>query len=137
MAKNTIQHATVNDFIQATEGHLQELLTELRQILNGFAPELGEHIKWNSPAYFYTGEMSDFDAKTYARDFVVLNCHRGYVLMVFPNGATLEDPNKILEGQYSDGRRMVTIKSSSDVQDKTDGIKSLTQAWINSLKQVN
>lgn len=137
MAKNTIQHATVDDFIQAAEGNLKELLTALRQILNGFAPELGEHIKWNSPAYNYTGEMSDFDAKTYARDLVVLNCHRGYILMVFPNGATLEDPNKILEGQYTDGRRMITIKSSSDIQDKTEGIKHVVQAWINTLKQVN
>jgi hypothetical protein len=137
MAKNTIQHQTVDDFIQATEGGLQELLKELRQILTGFSPELGEQIKWNSPAYFYTGEMSDFDAKTYARDFVVLNCHRGYVLMVFPNGAQFPDPNKILEGQYTDGRRMISIKSIEDIHKKTEGIKSLTQAWINTLKQVN
>ena len=137
MAKNTIQHQTVDDFIQATEGSLQELLKELRQILAGFSPELGEQIKWNSPAYFYSGEMSDFDAKTYARDFVVLNCHRGYVLMVFPNGAQFPDPNKILEGQYTDGRRMISIKSIEDIHKKTEGIKSLTQAWINTLKQVN
>lgn len=137
MAKNTIQHATVNDFIQATEGNLKALITELRQILTGFSPELGEHIKWNSPAYFYTGEMRDFDAKSYARDYVVLNCHRGYVLMVFPNGAQFPDPNKILEGQYTDGRRMITIKSTEDIHNKMEGIKSLTQAWINTLKQVN
>jgi hypothetical protein len=123
MAKNTIQHQTVDDFIQATEGGLQELLKELRQILTGFSPELGEQIKWNSPAYFYTGEMSDFDAKTYARDFVVLNCHRGYVLMVFPNGAHFPDPSKILEGQYTDGRRMISIKSIEDIHKKLMGLK--------------
>lgn len=137
MAKNTIQHNTVDEFIQATEGSLKELLIELRQILKSFSPELGEHIKWNSPAYFYTGEMSDFDAKTYARDYVVLNCHRGYVLMVFPNGAHFADPNKIMEGKYTDGRRMITIKSIEDIRNKTEGIKSLTQAWIDTLKQVN
>lgn len=137
MAKNSIQHNTVDEFIQATEGSLKELLIELRQILKGFSPELGEHIKWNSPAYFYTGEMSDFDAKTYARDYVVLNCHRGYVLMVFPNGASFNDPHKVLEGKYTDGRRMITIKTRADITEKTRAIQELTRSWIDTLEQVN
>ncbi|MFM6983763.1 MAG: DUF1801 domain-containing protein [Chitinophagaceae bacterium] len=97
MAKSNVQYKTVDEFIEAADSSLKALLTELRPLLNAFAPALGEQIKWNSPAYYYTREMGEFDAKTYARDYVVLNCHRGYVLMVFPNGASFNDPHKVLK----------------------------------------
>ncbi len=133
MAKKT-EHASVDDFIKVAGAPYDEILEALRKIILSHE-EIGEHIKWNSPAYYYKYDMPAFDAKTYQRDFVVMNCRKNTVLMVFPNGDKIADPQKVLEGQYTDGRRMITLQSLDDLNDRSEGIKSICKNWIKSIKE--
>jgi hypothetical protein len=132
MAKKT-DHSTVNDFISAIGEPYADILEALRHILLSF-DEIGEHIKWDSPAYFYQYEMPAFDAKTYQRDFVVMNCRKNTVLMIFPNGDKIADPENIFEGTYTDGRRMITLHNLDDLQMRREGLKAICQNWINTIK---
>lgn len=132
MTKKT-DHASVDDFIRAAGAPYDEILEALRKILLTY-DEIGEHIKWNSPAYFYRYDMPAFDAKTYQRDFVVMNCRKNTVLMVFPNGDKIEDPHKVMEGQYTDGRRMITLGSLDDLNKRREGINTICKNWIESIR---
>lgn len=87
--------------------------------------------------FFYTGEMPAFDAKTYQRDLAVMHLRKGPVLLVFPNGASLDDPTGILEGKYTDGRRMLTLRSEEEVDKCKAALGAMVRKWaegINALR---
>src|SRR5688572_4441849 len=106
MAKDINDPKAVTTYIQKLEPGLAALIEAIRQLILSTDKEVGEQIKWNSPSFFYQGEMKAFDAKEYKRDIVVVNIRKGHALLVFPTGATVNDPSGILEGNYTDGRRM-------------------------------
>ena len=118
--------------------HIAKMGTETAQTMQAIREailetdnEIGEHIKWNSPAFYYTGEMKEFDAKEYKRDLVVYNLRKnGDVMLVFPTGATINDTTGILEGNYTDGRRMVTIKNKADLEGKKQALQTVIKQWL-------
>ena len=89
-----------------------EIVEYTRQVILSADKEIGEQIKWNSPGFYYTGAMKEFNAKEYKRDIVVMNLHKGRVLLIFPTGDKIEDKSGLLEGDFKGGRRMVTITLS-------------------------
>ncbi len=98
--------------------------------------EIGEQIKWNSPSFFYQGVMQPFDPKEYKRDMIVLNLHkRDHVLLIFPTGAKVNDSSKLLEGDYKDGRRMVTIRDKQDLEAKKPALQQVIKAWLKLVDQ--
>lgn len=128
MAKSST--LTVSEYIQKMESPLAEIVEAIRQIILGADPEVGEQIKWNSPSFYYTGEMKPFDPKTYKRDIAVLNLHRGHALLVFPTGATINDTSGLLEGDYKDGRRMVTFLDMEAVKSKEKALQEAVKTWV-------
>lgn len=57
----------------------------LREIILKTDPEIGEEIKWNAPAFFYTGELPPFNPKDYKRHIVVFNFYKqDCIRLVFP-----------------------------------------------------
>ena len=103
----------------------------LRQLILSTDSSIAEQIKWNSPAFFYTGEMEAFNAKEYKRDLAVFHLRKkDQVLIVFPTGAMIPDTTGILEGDYTDGRRMITIHSAADFEQKKDRLQDVTREWI-------
>lgn len=111
MTKNNNDPLAVTKFIQELEPGLAELIEALRQLILATDKEIGEQIKWNSPAFFYQGEMKPFNPKEYKRDIVVINIRKGNALLVFPTGALIKDSTGFLEGTYTDGRRLSTFTS--------------------------
>lgn len=128
MAKSNQE--TVSEFIQKLDKPLAEVVEAVRQLMLSTDPEVAEQIKWNSPSFYYTGEMKPFNPKEYKRDIAVLNLHRGHVLMVFPSGANVPDTSGLLEGDYKDGRRMVTFPDMAAVQAKASALQEVVRAWL-------
>jgi hypothetical protein len=95
---------------------------------------IGERIKWNSPSFFFMGELPDTDPKTYPRDIAVCNLHRGYVLLVLPTGSKITEHVEILEGNYTDGRRLVTFKTLADVNQKSEQLQACIRQWLRLLQ---
>lgn len=130
MAKDINDPQSVTAFIQNLEPDFAKLIEAIRQLVLGTDPEVGEQIKWNSPSFFYQAEMKAFNAKEYKRDIVVVNVRKGIALLVFPTGAIIDDPTGLLEGEYTDGRRLVSIKNMNDLEDKGPGLQQVIKQWL-------
>lgn len=128
--KNISGSEMVTEYIQKLDPALAELAEVIRQIILSTDKEIGEQIKWNSPSFFYTGEMKPFNPKEYKRDIVVVNLHRGHALLVFPTGARVNDTAGLLEGDYKDGRRMIKFQDLEDVQSKEKSLQKVIKEWL-------
>ncbi len=107
----------VNTWMDALDHPLKPVPQALRTIILAADAAVGEHIKWNHPAFFYTGEMKAFDPKEYKRHLIVFNLRSkdGGVLLVFPHGAVADDPTGLLTGDYADGRRLARFHTLAEV----------------------
>lgn len=130
MAKDTSDPESVTEFVQKLDPDFRRMVEEIRQIILSTNKMIGEQIKWNSPSFFYTGEMKPFNPKEYKRDMAVMNISRGRVLLVLPTGAGLNDSSGFLEGTYLDGRRTVTFNNLDDVRKKTSDLQAILLKWI-------
>ncbi|WP_343636414.1 hypothetical protein [Fluviicola sp.] len=119
----------VSEYISALEPAEQEFVAYVRSFVPNIDPEIREQIKWNSLAFFYSGEMKAFDAKEYKRDLLVVNLHRGKFLLVFPTGSKID--NAILKGtNYPDGRKIVTIDSLNALKSIEPNLHAGILNWI-------
>ncbi|RPD37926.1 DUF1801 domain-containing protein [Chitinophaga barathri] len=136
MAKNNkpASEEQVADYLGKLDHPLKDVVEALREIVLATDTEIGEQVKWNSPSFYYKGEMKEFDAKEYKRDIVVFNLHKkDTVLLVFPTGAVVNDKTGFLEGKYPDGRRMAKFSAIDEVQIKKKDLQAVLKEW---LKQV-
>jgi len=121
----------VTQYVTTSTHPLTDVMEALRQVILDTDGSISEHIKWNSPAFYYNGEIADFDAKEYKRDIVVFNLRKNdHILLIFPTGATIKDASGLLEGNYTDGRRMVTITGMDDFAAKKDNLQNVLRQWL-------
>ena len=120
----------VSEHIQQLEPSVGQVVETLRQIILSTDPEIGERIKWNNPSFYYTGEMLEFDPKEYKRDLIVMNLHKGRIMLVLPSGAKVNDQSGLLEGDYKDGRRIAVFKDLEDVQAKQGALQKIILDWL-------
>ncbi len=109
--------AAVDGYMQALKHPLKDLAALLRATILSANASIGEEIKWNAPAFFYTGPMEPFSAKEYRRHLIVFNFHRkDCIRLVFWHGDRANDKSGLLEGEYADGRRLATLSSVEELQ---------------------
>jgi len=137
MAKSKLSNEEqVSEYIDKLEANLAETITFLRQIILETDKEIAEHIKWNSPSFYYSGEMKPFDPKEYKRDLLVLNIHRKEnILIVFPTGDKINDTSGLLEGNYTDGRKLAKIKDLEDAKIKKEALQNLIKDWLSKIEK--
>jgi hypothetical protein len=121
----------IQEFYANIDHPLKDVMLKLHTIILETDPQIGEHIKWNSPAFYYNGEMAPFDPKEYKRDIVVYNVHKkDEILLIFPTGANVTDSTGILEGKFTDSRKSVRITSMEDLLVKEKDLKSVIKQWL-------
>ena len=74
--------------------------------------------------------MKPFDPKEYKRDLIVMNLHKGRIMLVFPSGAKVNDTSGLLEGDYKDGRRLVIFTDMKDVKAKEKNLQAVIKKWL-------
>ncbi|MFM2362385.1 MAG: hypothetical protein RLZZ316_1287 [Bacteroidota bacterium] len=126
---------TIDELIDNYEPALKEMVQALRSIIIKTDKEIAAQVKWNAPAFYYTGGMKAFNAKEYKRDLVVIHTQKGYPLLIFPTGAIIKDSSGLLEGVYADGRRMITITSMEMLQQKKKGTEKIIKAWLQAIEK--
>lgn len=123
--------ATVDEYMQQLDHPLAQTVEALRQVFLKTNKEIGEQIKWNSVSFHYTGEMKAFDPKEYKRDIAVVNLSKKeFILLVFPTGARVNDTTGLLEGTYTDGRRMVKVVDLKDLKAKEKALQQVVKEWL-------
>jgi len=128
--------AKVDAWMDALDHPVKPVAQALRTLILRADKTVGEHIKWNHPAFFYTGEMQPFNPKEYKRYLSIFNLHSkdGGVLLVFPHGAGVDDPGGLLTGEYADGRRLARFHTLADV---TAAKKPLTNIIKSLIRQID
>jgi hypothetical protein len=92
---------SVDAYMAALKHPLAALASEVRKTILATHRSIGEEIKWNAPAFFYTGAMKPFNPKEYRRHLVVFNFFRKDALrLVFWHGDRAEEATGFLEGAY-------------------------------------
>ncbi len=126
----------VDAYIRAMAHPLKNVVEELRAIILNTDPRIGEEVKWNAPAFFYTGAMAEFDPKKYKRHLIVFNLfNKDGVRLVFPTGARIGDESGLLEGKFTDGRRLAVFSNMAEVQSKRITLEVIIKKWLNNLEK--
>lgn len=128
MAQKRTNAELVTAHIDALDPNNAEIIAFLRQTILDTHPQISEQIKWNSPAFYYNGEMKPFDPKEYKRDIVVVNLHRGNILLVFPTGAKIE--GETFGKNTPDGRKIIEILNLQDAKAKQQALQNALKDWI-------
>jgi len=130
MAKALSDSEKVTEHIQKLDASIAETVDVIRQIILTTDKEIAEQIKWNSPSFYYSGEMKPFDPKEYKRDIIVMNLHKNNIMLVLPTGAKVRDTSGLLEGDYTDGRRLIKFKDMKDVKEKEKFLRKIIKDWL-------
>ena len=121
----------VDSYMRKLKHPLADVVGALRRIVLSTDSEIGEEIKWNAPAFFYTGAMKPFNPKEYKRHIVVFNLYRkDCVRLVVPSGARISDTLGLLEGDYADGRRLAFFSCMADVESKGPALQRAIREWL-------
>jgi len=121
----------VNAYMKKLKHPMKNVIEDLRNVILNADRSVGEEIKWNAPTFFYTGEMLETDPKQYRRYIIVSNLFKkDCIRLVFPSGAKVKDTSGLLEGDYSDGRRLAHFYSSEDVKLKQKQLQNIIKAWL-------
>lgn len=115
---------------------LKNVVANLRKIILSTNKEIGEEIKWNAPTFFYAGKMKPTDPKKYLRYLVVFNLYKkDCIRLVFPSGTKVQDTSGLLEGDYTDGRRLAMFYSPEDVHAKAKTLQAIITKWLKLLEK--
>ncbi len=125
----------VDQHIAKLSPHIQSAIQYLRQVMLSIDNEIAEHIKWNSPAFYYSGEIKAFDPKQYKRDILVMNLRKDKIMCVMPTGMNIKTNVDILEGDYADGRRMIYFKDLEDIQQKESKLRATIKEWLSLIEK--
>jgi hypothetical protein len=126
----------VDEFMSKLKYPLFDVVEYLRAFILSADKKIGEEIFWNAPAFFYTGKMKPFKPKEYKRYIVVFNLFKkDCIRLIFLRGASVIDPAKLLEGDYKDGRRIISIKNIADVKSKEKDLKKIIKQLVKLIDQ--
>ena len=121
----------VDAYMKKLKHPLAALTESLRQTILAADRSIGEEIKWNAPAFFYTGAMQPFDPKEYRRHLVVFNFFRkDCIRLVFWHGDRAKDKSGLLEGDYADGRRLAHISTAKDLAARKKALVAVLRAQL-------
>ena len=125
----------VDAYMQKLKHPLADLAASVRTTILAADKTIGEEIKWNAPAFFYTGPMEPFDPKEYRRHLVVFNFHRkDCIRLVFWHGDRAKDQSGFLEGEYADGRRLATISTPAELRSRKKALVAALKAQLKHLQ---
>ncbi|MCB9184931.1 MAG: SRPBCC domain-containing protein [Flavobacteriales bacterium] len=122
---------TVDAYMKQMKHPLHNVGTELRRIILKADKRIGEGIFWNAPTFYFTGEMEPFDPKTYKRYIVGFNFFKQDTLrLIFLRGAEVKKHGGLLEGDYTDGRRLMLFRSLAKVKKNEKALTAIIKELI-------
>jgi hypothetical protein len=125
----------VDAYMQNLQHPLLDVAEYIRQLILKIDKTIGQGIYWNAPTFYYTGAMPIFDPKLYKRYIVgfVFN-KKDCIRLVLLHGANAIDKTKLLEGDYKDGRRLISFISIEDVKSKEKALIDIIKQLIKKMK---
>ena len=126
----------VDAYMAGVKHPLKNVVEALRSIILRADSAIGEEIKWNAPAFFYTGPMKPFDPKEYRRHLVVFNFFRkDCIRLVFWRGDRANDKSGLLEGDYPDGRRLAHFADAKELAARREALTAVLKAQLRKIEK--
>lgn len=124
----------VDAYMKKLKHPLAKVAEALRETILETDPAIGEEIKWNAPAFFYSGALAPFNPKEHKRHIVVFNFfQQDCIRLVFPSGARVKDKSGLLEGDYPDGRRLALFHDMREVESHKADLQGVIRQWLATL----
>ena len=116
MPSNT--NTEVDQFLKEKEHPMALEIQRVREIVLSTDPRIGEAIKWKSPTFMYKGNIASF----------FMNAKK-FVSLMFHKGASINDPNGLLEGEGKEARvaRFIDLE---DIENKKEALQAVIKTWI-------
>ncbi len=114
------ERAEVDAYMARLQHPLKAEMEAVRTIIREANSKLIERVKWNAPSFFYKKDMLAFNPR--AQEFVQL-------VFVFYDGAMIQEPTGLLEGDYKD-RRLAKFHSLDDIRTKKAALEAVVNAWV-------
>ena len=111
-------NAEVDAFMRSLRHPLKSELALLREIVVTASPKIDESIKWSVPTFTFKGNMASLMVRT-----------KKFAHLVFHEGVTLPDPDRILEGTGAQ-IRSVKLQSIEDIEHRRHSLQRLVRAWV-------
>lgn len=110
----------IGDYLADLEHPLLDAVHIVRAALASGDPRLVEQVKWNAPSFSLAGT-----------DIVTLMLRRrDEVLVIFHHPETPLLASPILEGDYPDGRRIVTLRSAAEASAVAAELTSIVRQLV-------
>ncbi len=116
MTKSRLNPEVFNDWLVEQPEENRQLIIDIRDAIIASGHNFMEGIKWGTPGYWLP-EVS-------RRNIVYIAPHNNYVRLGFFNGATMPDPNNLLEGT---GKKLRHIK----VHEINDQLRDALTKYVN------
>jgi hypothetical protein len=117
MKKNKTED--VNIYMEKLDHPLKDGVQVIRQVIKGVRENIKEEIKWNAPSYRYRDYIATFNLRDKSR-----------IHLVFHNPRTPLVASDLLEGNYTDGRRMAYFYDMTDIEAKKVELERVVQEII-------
>jgi len=113
-----VRNPEVDLWFESYDNPRKDLVQAVRSVLLDADDRLVEAIKWKAPTFVYRGNLASFFPKS-----------TKHVTLMFHEGASLPDPEGILEGEGAVARS-AKILDQADLERKTPALQGLVAAWI-------
>ncbi len=112
------KNAKVDEWMANADNPFKDLWEIIRSTVLSSDPKMEEDIKWGAPTFMYKGNLATFNPR--AKKFINLTFH---------TGATIKDPDGILEGDAAEAR-VFRVESEGEFNTKKSGLESVIRNWI-------
>lgn len=125
------QPEKVDEFISKLQHPMIDVVQYLRTFILSIDKSIGEGIFWNAPTFYFTGKMKPFDPKEYKRYIAGFNFYKqDAIRLIFLRGADATDKTGLLEGDYKDGRRIISYKNMDEVKKTEVELKKIVKQLL-------
>ena len=120
MTESRLNQEVFDAWLTDQPSEQRQLISNIRDAIIASGHNFTEGIKWGTPGYWLP-EIS-------RRNIVYIAPHKNYVRLGFFNGATMPDPNNLLEGT---GKKLRHIKIHEITPDNREALTKYVQTSAN------
>jgi uncharacterized protein YdhG (YjbR/CyaY superfamily) len=124
--KTTKNTKVVDEYMEKLDHPLKAGVEVLREAIKGVNKDIIEEVKWNAPSYHYKDYIATFNLRDKSR-----------IHLVFHNPMTPKVNSTLLEGNYTDGRRMAYFANLADVEVKKTELARVVQELVKMMDEEN
>lgn len=108
----------VDEWFERYDNPMKSLAQQVREAILDADPRVGETIKWQAPTFVYRGNIASFFPKS-----------RAHVTLMFHTGASLDDPDGLLQGDGAVARAARFV-DDAELARTRGALQAIVRSWV-------